>query len=131
MSDERPETLLKSALEKIIYFEARAEQLSNDLSAARAETERLKSDLSEASQREIVLRRTAAEHEVQASRAHREREELARTVELLKAERANLIGRLIESAQLHASGQTGEDAESPIDLASFISELRSEALSRA
>ena len=37
MSDARADTLLKSALEKIVYFEARAEQLQSELAGARAE----------------------------------------------------------------------------------------------
>jgi hypothetical protein len=35
LSDERPESLLKRALEKIVYFEARSTQLSNDFDRAR------------------------------------------------------------------------------------------------
>jgi len=127
LSDERPDALLKGALEKIIYFEARSEQLSNDLATALAETERLKSDVSEAAEREISLRRQLAEHEVQVSRLGREREELSRRVEALRGERNNLIGRLIEAQQLYAAGR-GDEVEGSFDLAGFIAELRSEAL---
>ena len=42
VSDERPDALLRSALEKIVYFEARADQLHNELDVARREVERLR-----------------------------------------------------------------------------------------
>ena len=51
MSDEKPEALLKSALEKIVYFEARASQLTNDAGSSREELERTKHELAAASQR--------------------------------------------------------------------------------
>ena len=45
MRDEHPESLLKSALEKIVYFEARSQQLYTDLAAAQGKIERLKEEL--------------------------------------------------------------------------------------
>lgn len=128
--DERPEAMLKSALEKIVYFETRGEQLSNDLSAARSEIDRLKLDLASAAQREIELRRQLAELEVRVSRAHAEREELGRANEALRTERADLIGKMIEANRIHASDKTPAlDSEEPMfDLATFISELRSEVI---
>lgn len=128
--DERPEALLKSALEKIVYFEARSEQLTNDLEAARSECERLKRELAAASQREIELRRQTAELEVKVNRAHLEREELGRVNEALRAERAQQIGKLLEASRIHdADRPRVEGEEEPLfDLASFISELRGEFL---
>lgn len=128
MNSERPDTLLKSALEKIIYFEARSEQLSNDLSAARAEAMRFRNELALAAQREIELRRSVAEHEVQIRRGHQEREELSQVIEALKAERAELIGKLIEASRIHSSGSA--EADESFDLASFIAQLRSEAIAQ-
>lgn len=125
--DERPEALLKSALEKIVYFEARSEQLSNDLEASQQEAERLKLELSGAAQREIELRRQIAELEVRQSRAHSEREELGRMNEALRRERAELIGKLIEAARIHQAGEPRSE-EPGFDLAQFIAELRSETL---
>jgi len=113
LSEERPEALLKSALEKIIYFEARSEALHSDLRGAREEMDRLKGELSEASRREMELRRRVAEGE--------------RVNEALRAERAALIEKIIEVARIHDSGQSGADA---FDLASFIAQLRSEAIAR-
>ena len=87
MSDERPEALLKSALEKIIYFEARSEQLSTDLRGSRDESERLRRELAAAAQREIALRGQVAELEVTVARSTCEREEQARVNEALRRER--------------------------------------------
>ncbi len=123
MSDT-PEALLKSALEKIVYFEARSTQLSNDLGHTRAEVERLKADLGAAAQREIELRRVIAELEVRSTRAHAEREDSARVTEALRRERAELIGKMLEASRIQRSGQELED----FDLAQFIAELRSEVI---
>jgi hypothetical protein len=131
--DERPEALLKSALEKIVYFEARSEQLSNELVAARSEADRFKVELGSAAQREIELRRQIAELEVRVNRAHAERDELARTNEALRTERTALIGKLIEASRISESGHQRKGANDEgfdFDLASFISELRGEALRR-
>lgn len=124
MSHERPDALLKSALEKIVYFEARASQLSNDVTTATAERERLKSELAQSSQREIELRRVIAELEVRSTRAHAEREEAASLAEALRRERAELLGKILEASRLNGDGND------PFDLASFIAELRSEVLLR-
>ncbi len=121
---DTPEALLKSALEKIVYFEARSTQLSNDLGHTRAEVERLKADLGSAAQREIELRRVIAELEVRSTRAHAEREDSARVTEALRRERAELIGKMLEASRIQRSGQELED----FDLAQFIAELRSEVI---
>ncbi|HEY8211172.1 MAG TPA: HEAT repeat domain-containing protein, partial [Myxococcaceae bacterium] len=127
MSDERPEALLKSALEKIIYFEARSQQLCTDLQQGRDESERLRRELSAAAQREISLRAQVAELEVTVARSALDREEQVRLNEALRRERKELIGKLIDASRLHATGE--EVAGEPeFDLASFIAELRGEAL---
>jgi hypothetical protein len=126
--EERPDALLKSALEKIVYFEARAEQLTNDLDASRAEAERAKLDLAAAAQREIDLRKKVAGLEVREARAHQEREEAARMNEALRTERAALIGKLLEASRIHDADKPAADDDAGFDLASFIAELRGEAL---
>ncbi len=129
--DERPDALLKSALEKIVYFEARSEQITNDLNASRSEGEHLKRELATAAQREIELRRQVAELEVRANRAHQEREEQGRMNEALRAERAALIEKLIEASRIHDSDRASQEEEDErFDLASFISELRSEVIAQ-
>jgi hypothetical protein len=128
LRDEHPEALLKSALEKIVYFEARSQQLHTDLAAAQGKIERFKEELTGAAQREIELRRELAEFQVEVNRSRHERDELDKLNDALRAERAALLGKLIEAARIHDSDKPNEDGESPFDLASFISELRSEAL---
>lgn len=132
MSDERPDALLKSALEKIVYFEARADQLHHELEAARQEGERFKRELSETGQREIVLRRQLAELEVRFNRAQAERDELSRVNQALRDERTQLMGKMLDASRIRASGQTRDDEDDDIgiDLASFISQLRSEVMNR-
>lgn len=124
MSDEKPEVLLKSALEKILYFEARSSQLSNDADTTRGELERLKGELAAASQREIELRRVIAELEVRATRAHAEREEMARVADALRRERAELVGKMLEASRLRGSDREVSD----LDLSQFIAQLRAEVL---
>jgi HEAT repeat protein len=130
VSDERPDALLKSALEKIVYFEARADQLHRELETAREEVGSLKRELAETGRREIVLRRELAELEVRVNRAHTERDELARLNKALRDERTQLMGKLLDATRIHNSDQARDDVDDDlgIDLASFISQLRSEVL---
>jgi HEAT repeat protein len=132
VSDERPDALLKSALEKIVYFEARADQLHHELEAARQETEQLKRELSETGQREIGLRRQVAELEVRFNRLQVERAELVRVNQALRDERTQLMGKLLDASRIRSSDQARDDADDDvgIDLASFISQLRSEVMNR-
>ncbi|RKH42963.1 HEAT repeat domain-containing protein [Corallococcus sicarius] len=136
MSDERPDALLKSALEKIVYFEARAQQLHGELANARDELAHLKEDLSHAHQRELDLRRELAELEVRSGRAQAEREELTRLNHALRLERNQLMEKLLDASRIHSSGQPrggvdgDDDDELGFDLASFISQLRSEVILR-
>ena len=123
MSDGRAEALLRSALEKIVYFEARSETLQADAAALRTEADALRVDLASASQREIELRRRVAELEVELGRAHRDREEAARVLAAMRAERAGLMGKVLEASRIQGD-QTGLD----FDLAGFISDLRAEAI---
>ncbi|RUO94456.1 hypothetical protein D7Y11_04280 [Corallococcus sp. AB018] len=135
MSDERPDALLKSALEKIVYFEARAQQLHGELASTRDELSHLKEDLSERHQRELDLRREVASMEVKSARAQAEREELSRLNHALRLERDQLMAKLLDASRIHSSGQSramasDDDDELGFDLASFISQLRSEVILR-
>ena len=123
MSDGRAEALLRSALEKIVYFEARSETLQADASTLRSEGDALRADLASASQREVELRRRVAELEVELGRAHRDREEAARVLDAMRAERAGLMGKVLEAARIQGNG-TALD----FDLAGFIADLRAEAI---
>jgi HEAT repeat protein len=123
VSDGRAEALLRSALEKIVYFEARSEALQADAVTLRTEGDALRSDLASASQREVELRRRVAELEVELGRSHRDREEAARVLEAMRAERAGLMGKVLEAARIQGS-EPGLD----FDLAGFIADLRAEAI---
>jgi hypothetical protein len=125
VSDVRAEALLRSALEKIVYFEARSGQLEGDAAAARTEVEQLKAELLAATGREVTLRQHLAELEVSLAAAHRDREELGRVVDTLRRERATQLEKLLEAARI---GGTLSDEDGSFDLASFISQLRSEVL---
>ncbi|MBM7119409.1 HEAT repeat domain-containing protein [Archangium primigenium] len=134
MSDERPDALLRSALEKIVYFEARAEQLHHELTSTRAELEHLKREVALSEQRELELRSELAQMEVRMGRVGTEREELTRVNQALRTERGQLLGKLLEASRIRASGRPERDEDDEdglgIDLASFISQLRSEVLER-
>ncbi|WNG33128.1 wire protein [Archangium violaceum] len=133
MSDERPDALLKSALEKIVYFEARAEQLHHELMSTREEMEHLKRELTLSEERELALRREVAELEVRLGRLAADRDELTRLNQALRTERSQLLGKLLEASRIRASDRPEREEDEDglgIDLASFISQLRSEALTR-
>ncbi|MFP2911431.1 hypothetical protein ACLESD_41680, partial [Pyxidicoccus sp. 3LFB2] len=132
MSDERPDALLKSALEKIVYFEARAEQLHGELDSTREEMAHLRRELAETHQRELELRREVAELEVRISRMQAEREELTRLNQALRGERHQLMDKLLDASRIRSSAQerAEEDDDLGLDLASFISQLRSEVILR-
>ena len=125
MAEDAPQTLLQSALEKIVYFEARLGQLQAQLAESRAEADRLREELAQASQREMEVRREHAGLQVQLERSRAERAELQRVHEASRQERTMLISKLLEASQIHHSG---DDID--FDLASFISTLRGEVLAR-
>ena len=94
---------MRSALEKIVYFEARSETLQADAATLRAEADALRADLASASQREVELRRRVAELEVELGRTHRDREEAARVLDAMRAERAGLMGKVLEAARIQGN----------------------------
>ena len=107
MSDGRAEALLRSALEKIVYFEAHSEQLQGDATTLRAEADQLRAELAAASGREVELRRRVAELEVEMARAHRERGEAARVLDAMRAERDGLMGKVLEAARIQGAAAHG------------------------
>nr|WP_254614053.1 HEAT repeat domain-containing protein [Myxococcus sp. CA056] len=94
--------------------------------------EHLKRELTETHQRELELRREVAELEVRAGRFQAEREESVRLTQALRGERDQLMDRLLNASRLRTSTKDGDDEDDDLgfDLASFISQLRSEALLR-
>ncbi|WP_234945196.1 HEAT repeat domain-containing protein [Anaeromyxobacter sp. Fw109-5] len=124
-----PEEFLRSALEKIVFFECRVSQLEAELAAARTTAERARGDAAQARRREVELEQALAAERGQRGDAEARVDEVEERVRLLQAERERLLGGLVERARL--SGATGCDGapgpeEGGADLAGFIAELRAE-----
>ncbi|WP_242346336.1 HEAT repeat domain-containing protein [Anaeromyxobacter terrae] len=124
-----PEEFLRSALEKIVFFECRVSQLESELAAARTTAERARGDAAQARRREVDLEQALAAERGQRGDAAARVDELEERVRLLQEERERLLGGLVERARL--SGATGADGapgpeEGGADLAGFIAELRAE-----
>src|SRR6516164_2482146 len=64
-----PEGLLRSALEKIVFFECRVSQLESELAAAKAASDRARGDAAGARRREVELEQALAAEEGQADLA--------------------------------------------------------------
>jgi len=125
VSSGNPEDLLRSALEKIVFFECRVSQLEGELEAARALAAREKESSAAARSRETEV-------ESQLSRARSETvalrstaSELTERVRLLEAERGKLLAGMVEQARLSSAPDGTTEADGP-DLAGFIAELRAE-----
>src|SRR6266540_2588444 len=114
-----PEGLLRSALEKIVFFECRVSQLEAELSAAKAAAERARADVAGVRRREIELEQALAAERGQRGDADRRAVESEERIRLLETERARLAG---------APDSSGAPApeEGQADLAGFIAELRAE-----
>ncbi len=124
-----PGELLRSALEKIVFFECKLAQLESELTAARQVAERARADAATSRARETELtQQLAAARGAQGAFTLRETD-LVERVTLLETERERLLGGLVERARLGgapaAEGEAPADADGA-DLAGFISELRAE-----
>lgn len=123
-----PEALLRSALEKIVFFECRVSQLESELAGARAAAERARGDAAGAGRREIELEQALVAEKGQRAAADRRAAESEERVRLLEAERERLLGGLVERARVagapESSGASPDDGQA--DLAGFIAELRAE-----
>ena len=124
-----PEEFLRSALEKIVFFECRVSQLEAELAAARTTAERARGDAAVARRREVELEQAIAAERGHCADAEARTGELEERVRLLQEERERLLGGLVERARL--TGATGADGapgpeEGGADLAGFIAELRAE-----
>ncbi len=125
MSSGNPEDLLRSALEKIVFFECRVSQLEGELAAARALASREKESSAAARTREVELESNLSRErsEVTALRSHAS--ELAERVRLLESERGTLLAGMVEQARLSSTAEGAAEVDGP-DLAGFIAELRAE-----
>jgi HEAT repeats len=124
-----PEEFLRSALEKIVFFECRVSQLESELAAARTTAERARGDAAQARQRETEVRQALTAERGARADAEARQEELAERVRLLEGERERLLGGLVQRARL-SGAPTSDGAPGPeeggADLAGFIAELRAE-----
>jgi hypothetical protein len=124
-----PEGILRSALEKIVFFECRVSQLESELSAARTTAERARADAVEARRRETELAQALAAERGARGDAEARTDDLGERVRLLEGERERLLGGLVDRARVGgaagAGGAPGPDVDGA-DLAGFIAELRAE-----
>ncbi|WP_280959882.1 HEAT repeat domain-containing protein [Anaeromyxobacter dehalogenans] len=124
-----PEGLLRSALEKIVFFECRVSQLESELAAARTTAERARADAAKAHRREVELEQAAAAERGARADAQAQADDLVERVRLLEGERERLLSGLVERARIGgapgADGAPGPE-EGGADLAGFIAELRAE-----
>lgn len=122
---QTPDSLLKSALEKVVFFECRLDQLQRDLARAESEADALRGELAQATGRELALKQRLTEVESAAASARRERDEAQSHTTAFKSERQRWIERMIEIERIRSAGGPFDES---FDLARFIAELRSEAL---
>src|SRR5512144_360805 len=123
-----PQGLLRSALEKIVFFECRVSQLESELTAARAAAERARGDAARAERRAVELEQALAADRAGRADAERRAEDTGERVRLLEAERERLLGGLVDRARVSgaAEADAGDAEEGSADLAGFIAELRAE-----
>ena len=124
-----PEGLLRSALEKIVFFECRVSQLESELAAAQEAAGRARGETAKAERRALQLEQAMTTEKGARADAERRAGELHERVRLLEAERERLLGGLVERSRLSgAAGASGEPGpeEGGADLAGFIAELRAE-----
>ncbi|MBS2028671.1 MAG: HEAT repeat domain-containing protein [Deltaproteobacteria bacterium] len=123
MASDGPESLLKSALEKVVFFECRIDQLEADLAATSAERDRLKAELSQFAARELHLKQELTELQTRYLGARRELEEEQSRNTTLRAERERWLTTMAEATRIR---EAGEGPQGEMDLAGFIAELRAE-----
>ncbi len=122
-----PEELLRSALEKIVFFECRVASLERELEVTRAAAARAREDAASARRSESNLQAALAQTRGLASAATVQVTEQSDRVRLLEAERERFLTGLVERAQVAGTPIVeGDEPGSESDLAGFIAELRAE-----
>lgn len=122
-----PEVLLRSALEKIVFFECRVASLESELDATRMNAARAREEAGAARRRETELEAALARARGEQAAAVAQNAELRERVRLLDAERERFLTGMVEAARVAgAPTAEDEDAGSEHHLAGFISELRAE-----
>ena len=121
------EELLRSALEKIVFFECRLASLETELDAARSNAARAREEAGAARRREAEVETALAQARGEQAVASAHNAELRERVRLLEAERERFLSGMIERVRVAgAPAGDGDDAGTEDDLAAFISELRAE-----
>jgi hypothetical protein len=127
------EQLLRSALEKIVFFECRVQALEGELDVARGAARRAQEEASRARAERVELERSLAEARGALADALSKNGELLERARLLEEERQRFMATLIEQARVgaapsgaHHSSSSDHEAERGIDLGEFIAELRGE-----
>ncbi len=124
-----PGELLRSVLEKIVFFECKVAQLESELAAARQVAERARADAAQSRARETELSQELATARGDQGAFTLRETDLVERIALLETERERLMGGLVERARLGGAPATegGEPADADeSDLAGFIAELRAE-----
>jgi len=122
-----PEELLRSALEKIVFFECKVSSLESELDAARAAAARAREEAGSVRRRETEHEQELAKLRGEQASALEQAKELGERVELLQAERERFLSGMVERARVAgAPTEDDEDPGSAHDLAGFIAELRAE-----
>jgi hypothetical protein len=122
-----PEELLRGALEKIVFFECRVDQLQSEVAAARVQAARAREEAASSRRREAALEGELAQARAAAASAAAARDELQDRVRLFEAERERFLDTLLERARVTgAPADDGADHGETADLADFMSELRNE-----
>ncbi len=125
VSSGNPEDLLRSALEKIVFFECRVSQLEGELEAARALATREKESSAVARTREVAFESQLSRERSETAELRSRTSELAERVRLLETERGRLLSGMVEQARLSSTPEKASEVDGP-DLAGFIAELRAE-----
>lgn len=127
------EQLLRSALEKIVFFECRVEAMEAELDAARGAAARAQDESSRVRARLVELETNLAEARGGAADAVSKNEALIERLRLLEDERERFLAGFIEQARVAAAPATGvarrgerDGSGDGIDLGGFIAELRGE-----
>ena len=124
-----PGELLRSVLEKIVFFECKVAQLESELAAARQVAERARADAAQSRARETELSQELASARGDQGAFTLRETDLVERIALLESERERLMGGLVERARLGGAPATEGDEPADADgsdLASFIAELRAE-----
>src|SRR5512142_1840643 len=91
-----PEGLLRSALEKIVFFECRVSQLESELAATRSTAERARGEATGARRHEVELEQALAAEKGARGDAERRAGEAEDRVRLLETERERLLSGLVD-----------------------------------